>query len=107
MARFRAPNAVSRGAFGVFGNQTQAEQMTMAGRNHRALLLFSRAAITTLAIVSAALGFLTGARMQSADYDPNIYAMGAGALFAAACTVIAFMLYRRRIVRTKIDALEA
>jgi signal transduction histidine kinase/DNA-binding response OmpR family regulator len=78
-----------------------------AARNHRALLLFSRAAITTLAIFSGALGFLTGVRMGSKDYDPNVYAIGAGALCAAACTVIAFMLYRRRVAKARMFELEA
>jgi signal transduction histidine kinase/CheY-like chemotaxis protein len=78
-----------------------------AHRNRRALLLFSRAAITTLAICSAALGFLTGVRIGSRDYDPNAYAIGAGALCAAACTVIAYMLYRRRVAHAKLGRLEA
>jgi signal transduction histidine kinase/CheY-like chemotaxis protein len=77
-----------------------------AHRNRRALLLFSRAAITTLAVVSAALGFLTGVRMGSRDYDPNTYAIGAGALCALACTVLAFMLYRRRLALRRLNKLE-
>jgi signal transduction histidine kinase/CheY-like chemotaxis protein len=83
------------------------QRTTRAYRNRRALLLFSRAAITTLAICSAALGFLTGVRIGSRDYDPNAYAIGAGALCAAACTVIAYMLYRRRIAHAKLGRLEA
>jgi signal transduction histidine kinase/CheY-like chemotaxis protein len=75
-------------------------------RNHRALLLFSRAAISTLAVVSAALGFLTGVRMGSRDYDPNTYAIGAGALCATAFTVLAFMLYRRRVALRRLNVLE-
>jgi signal transduction histidine kinase/CheY-like chemotaxis protein len=76
-------------------------------RNEAALLLFGRAVVTTLSIVSAWLGFLAGVRMQSDTYDPHSYAIGAGALFAAACAVIAFMLMRRRAAKTKIRALEA
>jgi PAS domain S-box-containing protein len=71
-------------------------------RNKRALVLFGRAAVTTLAVVSGGLGFLTGVRFQGDTYDPNAYATGASALFAAACTVIAFMLMRRRAMRTKL-----
>ena len=76
-------------------------------RNHRALLLFSRAAIGTLAATSAGLGFLTGVRLGSRDYDPHTYAIGAGALCAAAFTVIAFMLYRRRVALGRLNSLEA
>jgi len=76
-------------------------------RNRAALVLFGRAVMTTLAIVSGALGFLTGVRMQSASYDPYAYATGAGALFAAACTVIAFLLMRRRVMKERIRLLAA
>src|SRR5471032_2073633 len=78
-----------------------------AGRNKAALVLFGRAVVITLSVVSAALGFLTGVRMQSNTYDPHAYATGAGALFAAACAVIAFMLMRRRAAKIKIRTLEA
>jgi hypothetical protein len=86
------------------GKLTPAER---AARNHRALLLFSRGAIGTLAVISTGLGFLTGVRMGSHDYDPHTYAIGAGALCAAAFTVIAFMLYRRRIALGRMKKLEA
>ncbi len=76
-------------------------------RNRAALVLFGRAVMTTLAVVSGALGFVTGARMQSASYDPYAYATGAGALFAAACTVIAFLLMRRRVMKERVRLLEA
>ena len=77
-----------------------------AARNRAALVLFGRAVVTTLAIVSGALGFLAGIQMQSDTYDPYAYATGVGALFAGACAVIAFMLTRRRIRIGKIRALE-
>ena len=53
----------------------QARRATSA-----ALVLFGRAAMTTLALVSGALGFLTGIRMQHSNYDPYAYATGVGAL---------------------------
>jgi signal transduction histidine kinase/DNA-binding response OmpR family regulator len=86
------------------GKLTPSER---AARNHRALLLFSRGVIGTLAVVSTWLGFLTGVRMGSRNYDPHTYAIGAGALCAAAFTVIAFMLYRRRVVLGRVKKLEA
>ncbi len=76
-------------------------------RNKAAFVLFGRAAMTTLSIVSAALGFMTGVRMQHESYDPYAYATGAGALFAAACAVIAFLLTRRRMMIEKMRALDA
>ncbi len=76
-------------------------------RNTRSLVLFGRTVVTTLSIVSAWLGFLAGVRMQSDTYDPHAYAIGAGALFAAACAVIAFLLTRRRVAKLKLRILEA
>ncbi len=78
-----------------------------SSRNHAALVLFGRAVVTTLSVTSAALGFIAGARMQGSNYDPYSYATGVGALFAAACAVIAFMLMRRRVAAEKMHALEA
>ncbi|MEK7875758.1 MAG: histidine kinase dimerization/phospho-acceptor domain-containing protein, partial [Pseudomonadota bacterium] len=70
------------------------------------MILFGRTVVITLSIVSAGLGFLAGVRMQSGDYDPHAYAIGAGALFAGTCAIIAFMLMRRRAAKMKIRALE-
>jgi PAS domain S-box-containing protein len=78
-----------------------------SARNRAALVLFGRAVMTTLAVVSAGLGFFAGIRFKSSTYDPYAYATGVGALFAAACAVIAFMLIRRRAGVEKIRALEA
>ncbi|HEY5217329.1 MAG TPA: PAS domain S-box protein, partial [Pseudolabrys sp.] len=78
-----------------------------AARNKAALVLFGRAVVTTLAVISGGLGFLAGIRVQSGTYDPHAYAMGAGALFAAACAVIAFMLMRGRAHAEKRSKLEA
>ena len=75
-------------------------------RNKAALVLFGRAVVSTMAVVSGWLGFLTGIRLQSSTYDPYAYATGVGALFAAACAVIAFMLMRQRTHADKVRALE-
>lgn len=74
--------------------------------NEAALVLFGRATMTTLSIVSGGLGFLTGIRLSHANYDPNAYASGAAALFCAACAVITFLLMRRRAAKEKMRALE-
>jgi PAS domain S-box-containing protein len=76
-------------------------------RSLRALVLFGRAVMTTLAIISGALGFLTGVRIQHSNYDPYTYAIGTGALFAAACAVIAFMMVRRRVLLERLRRTEA
>src|SRR5450759_2589377 len=75
-------------------------------RNKASLVLFGRAVVSTMAGVSGWLGFLTGIRLQSSTYDPYAYGTGVGALFAAACAVIAFMLMRQRTHADKVRALE-
>ncbi len=75
-------------------------------RNKAALVLFGRAAVSTLAMVSGWLGFLAGIELQKSNYDPYSYATGVGALFAATCAVIAFMLMRQRSYSDKMHALE-
>src|SRR6202142_1487939 len=75
-------------------------------RNKASLVLFGRAVVATMAVVSGWLGFLTGIRLQSSNYDPYAYGTGVGALFAAACAVIAFMLMRQRAHKEKVRVLE-
>jgi len=76
-------------------------------RNIAALVLFGRAAMTTIAVLSAALGFLVGVLLQRPNYDPYTYASGVAALFAAACAMIAFLLIRRRAVLAQLRRTEA
>jgi len=78
-----------------------------AARNKAALVLFGRAAVTTMAVISGGLGFLAGIAIQRDNYDPYGYATGVGALFAAACTAIAILLMHRRAMRERMRALEA
>ncbi len=75
-------------------------------RNKAALILFGRAVVSTMAVISGWLGFLTGVRLQASNYDPYAYGTGVGALFAAACAAIALMLMRQRSHAEKIRALE-
>ena len=63
-----------------------------SSRNTRSLVLFGRTVVITLSVLSAGLGFLAGVRMQEGTYDPHAYAVGAGALFAAAMAFVAFLL---------------
>jgi signal transduction histidine kinase/CheY-like chemotaxis protein len=71
-----------------------------------ALVLFGRAVMTTLALFTGTLGFFTGIRLQAGNYDPYTYATGTGALLAAACTAIAYLLMRRRIAARTMRDLE-
>ena len=75
-------------------------------RNAAALVLFGRSVVTTFAILSVGLGFLTGIRLSNPTYDPHNFATGVGALFAGACAFIAFMLMRRRTAKIKMRELE-
>ncbi len=77
-----------------------------AARNKAALLLFGRSVVITLSVTSAALGFLTGIRLQSDTYDPHAYAIGASALFCGACSIIALLLIGRRLTADKLQTLE-
>ena len=70
-------------------------------------MLFGRAAMTTIAVVSGALGFFVGIRLRSSSYDPYDFATGVAALFAGACAAIAFLLMRRRALLAQLRRLEA
>ncbi len=75
--------------------------------SHASLVLFSRAVMITLTVCSVGLGFLTGIKLKADTYDPHAYAIGAAALFCAASTVIAWLLFRRRILRIRLRNLQA
>ena len=77
-----------------------------AARNKRALILFGRAAWTTLAVCSGTVGFYAGIELQSANYDPYSYANGVAALLAAACTGLFVLLIRARKLKGRMQALE-
>ncbi|HWK94597.1 MAG TPA: ATP-binding protein [Pseudolabrys sp.] len=79
---------------------------TTHSRNTAALILFGRSAVITLSVISGGIGFLAGIHVSSADYDPHGYAIGASTLFAVACVVIAFLLYRRRVAKSRQRDLE-
>jgi len=91
----------------IFTAMPVRSDKTDISRNEAALVLFGRTVVSTLAVISIALGFLSGVNSSEASYDPYAYASGVGALFAAACAIIAYLLYRRRTRLEKIRALEA
>jgi PAS domain S-box-containing protein len=79
----------------------------ISARDKRALLLFGRAAMTTIAVISAGLGFLFGILLQRPNYNPYTYGVGVAVLLAIACTALAAMLVRRRALLGKMRKLEA
>ena len=83
-----------------------AQAARKRARNKAALILFGRAVVYTMAVVSGWLGFLAGIQLQKSNYDPYAYATGVGALFAATCAIIAFMLLRQHSHNDKVRALE-
>ena len=87
---------IGRRHHGIAVTDSVVRQARHRARNKSALILFGRAVVSTMAVVSGWLGFLTGVRLQSSNYDPYAYGTGVGALFAAACAVIALMLMRQR-----------
>ncbi len=92
---------------GLGSQDSLALKLRKRGRNKAALVLFGRSVVATMSVVSGWLGFLTGIRLQSSTYDPYAYGTGVGALFAAACAIIAFMLMRQRAHTDKVRTLEA
>src|SRR4029078_10617137 len=84
----------------------QSRRCEHAHRSYRSLVFFGRSVITTLAVISGALGFMTGVKFKSAEYDPHSFAIGVAFLLAVACTAIAFMLYRRRVAKLRMVGLE-
>ena len=74
----------------------------------RALILFGRAAMTTLAVISAAFGFLVrhpASRARTTTRKPTPPA--SARCWPLACAVIALMLVRRRVQLVKLRKLEA
>ena len=66
--------------------------------------------IHTVALVvvsfNVTYGFISGVRADTAGYDPQIFATGLSGLFAAACGVLAFLVYVNHQLRLRIRRLE-
>jgi signal transduction histidine kinase/CheY-like chemotaxis protein len=69
------------------------------------VLPFSRAIVFACAIIAVVLSYLIGTRIQNAALNLTDYVI-AGALFAAACSVIVFMYLRLRQTMKALGALE-
>lgn len=79
---------------------SQSEKQS-SKRDQAALVLFGRTVVSTIAVIAIALVLVSGVQI-----NPYAYASGIGALFAAACAIIAYLLYRRRVRLEEIRALE-
>src|SRR5262245_39223839 len=64
--------------------------------NRRALLSVVRAAVLLSMSSAAAFGFLAAMRHPGAHYDPHMFAIGAAALFGAACGAIGLLFSRNQ-----------
>jgi PAS domain S-box-containing protein len=63
-----------------------------------------QAAIILLVSIATAFGFLAGARGPWAGYDPQVFAVGAAALFGAACAALGLLIGSRVRLRAKLRA---
>src|SRR5262249_58888919 len=71
----------------------------------RALSLAVRAVVILSMSFAAAFGFLAAMRNPGSHYDPHLFAIGAAALFGAACGAIGIMFSRNQILREELRGL--
>jgi PAS domain S-box-containing protein len=71
--------------------------------SRQALRFVLRAAVVVIMAFSTAFGFLTGTR--GSGYDPYMFAVGAAALFGAACGAIGLLIASGHALRAKLRAL--
>jgi signal transduction histidine kinase/DNA-binding response OmpR family regulator len=72
---------------------------------HRVLALLVRAVVILSISFAAAFGFLAAITWPQSRYDPHIFAIGAAALFGAACGTIGILVGRIRLLRAKLSEL--
>jgi PAS domain S-box-containing protein len=65
-----------------------------------------RAIVVTTMSFGVAFGFLSGTMSSSANYDPNLFAIGVAALFGASCGAMGILLSRIRQMKTELRHLE-
>jgi PAS domain S-box-containing protein len=71
---------------------------------HRQIIRF---AVLGVAALLAGFGVMSASFVAGASfYDPHLFAMGASAMFAAAVSVVAFLLYRNRLLHGQCRQLE-
>jgi PAS domain S-box-containing protein len=72
---------------------------------HALLLAVRMAAILSMSF-GAAFGFLAAMRSPGAHYDPHNFAIGAAALFGAACGAVGLLISRNRLLRAELRGLQ-
>ena len=72
--------------------------------SREALLFAVRAVVILSTSFATAFGFLAGTTAPGANYDPNMFAVGASALFGAACGGLGLLVASRRELRAKVRA---
>jgi signal transduction histidine kinase/CheY-like chemotaxis protein len=73
--------------------------------SRHAFLVLLRAAVILSMSFAAAFGFLSGMRSSAANYDPNLFAVGAASLFGAACGLIGVLISSRRTIKVRLAEL--
>jgi PAS domain S-box-containing protein len=72
----------------------------------RLISLIVRAIVVTTMSFGVAFGFLSGTLSQSANYDPQLFAIGVAALFGAACGAMGILISRIRQMKAELRGLE-
>src|SRR5438270_9450476 len=73
--------------------------------SRRTLALAVRAVVILSLSFAAAFGFLAAMRNPGSHYDPHLFAIGAAALFGAACGAIGLMFSRNQILKQQLRAM--
>jgi len=81
--------------------------VTPAVLTRRLLSLVVRAAAITSMSFGIAFGFLSGVTASGNKYDPNLFAIGAAALFGASCGAIGILISRIHQMKSELRRLEA
>jgi PAS domain S-box-containing protein len=75
--------------------------------SRRALLFVIRAAAILSMSFAAAFGFLAAMSSPGAHYDPHSFAIGAAALFGAACGAVGLLISRGNLLRAELRELKS
>jgi PAS domain S-box-containing protein len=72
----------------------------------RAYSILVRAVVILTLSFAAAFGFLAAMRNPAANYDPHFFAIGAAALFGAACGAVGLLFSRVRLLKRELRGLQ-
>ena len=74
--------------------------------SRRTLTLVVRGIVVLSMSFASAFGFLAAMRSPGANYDPYMFAVGAAALFGAACGAVGLLFARSRTLKEELGALQ-